>query len=64
MVPRMQPSGETSTSYFIIIVITMSAIGDLMMGDSLTQQWIGNLNMDVMFVTTLRSSANSPFIYF
>ena len=50
--------------YFIIIVITMSAIGDLMMGDSLTQQWIDNLNMDVMFVTTLRSSANSPCIYF
>ena len=39
--------------YLIIIVITMSAIGDLMMGDSPTQQWIDNLNMDVMFVLTL-----------
>ena len=64
MVPRMQPSGETSTSYFIIIVITMSANGDLMMGDSLTQQLIDNVNMDVMFVMTLRSSTKSPFIYF
>ena len=53
MVPRMQPSGETSANYFIIIVITMSAKGDLMMGDSPTQQWIDNLNMDVMFVMTL-----------
>ena len=52
MVPRMQPSGETSTSYFIITVITMSANVDLMMGDSLTQQLIDNVNMDVMFVMT------------
>ena len=52
MIPRMQPLGETSMSYFIIIVITMSVNGDSMLCESLTQQWIDNVNTDVMFIMT------------